>query len=245
MTISDIEAFLSDWAGQLDISKAVQLKDDLQKEIETIKKYLGSPNAAENRESIYTAAIFLRGLYDYIQIHEVIDRDGWERSTELLDYVWVKYWDCKDRFDFSQSAIPCQLATNIAKSLCAISQFYRDNFGEGLYMSPDILIKLELCSICGEDIRDCAHVRGRFYGETICRGVVREPVIRSVSIVKNPHDPRCRMWPWNFNQSDNTFEGAVITLFQIDDFLYDDKWTQTRQPPPAANALPFIGLKNA
>ncbi|MBR4767067.1 MAG: hypothetical protein IK085_09950, partial [Clostridia bacterium] len=41
--------------------------------------------------------------------------------------------------------------------------------------SVGLSVKNKICSVCGEDIRHCSHVKGRFYDGRMCHAVLTEP----------------------------------------------------------------------
>ena len=177
----------------------------------------------DNRNQLYYWAILFRGLLDYVSIIEIAIQDHWADDKKLVEKVWDWTWGCKDRLDFCSSYIGGKSMQTAKDFIANILEFYNNNFGIGIYNSPDILIKKSECSICGVKIRKCEHMLGRLYNGIRCQEIVKDFEVNSISLVKNPHDPRCRIWPWNFKNK-NTYEAAVICFFRIDDFFFDDNW---------------------
>ncbi len=227
--------FLSGWIAELSRDALEKLLGDTERFVDELGQTLRSNGrlSEEERNYLYVGSVFIRGLYDYTLIRIVLQDEDWHKNTDLLDYVWTKYWDCKERFDFSRSIAAGGFAEHLATLLHRLAAFYKANFGDGLYMSPDILIRKQVCSICGEDFRSCGHISGRLYGGVLCRAIARDFEPQSVSVVHHPEDPRCRLWPWNYDPNKSTFKGAILTMFQIDDFLFNKDWAKIGQPSHA------------
>jgi hypothetical protein len=50
--------------------------------------------------------------------------------------------------------------------------------------------------------------------------MVQNVRLRNVSIVTDPIDPRCMIWPWQVNDEEKTIEACqIMTAFRLDDFL--------------------------
>ena len=90
--------------------------------------------------------------------------------------------------------------------------------GPGMYMSPEILVKKELCSVCQQDNKGCDHIPGHLYAGVRCFGIVQDSDLKSISMVMNPRDRRCRIWPWRY-KSGTRFESVVATMFRLETSL--------------------------
>lgn len=238
-----LNEFLSSWLGDLSRDLLPKMLADTERFVDSLAAELSDKtrHPEEERNYLYVAAIFIRGLYDYTLIRMVLQDSHWHRNTDLLDCVWTKYWDCRDRFAFSRSIAAGDFVDHLATLLDSLAAFYQENLGEGLYMSPDILIRREECSICGSDFRSCQHIAGRLYNGLLCRAIAREFEPQSASIVDHPEDPRCRLWPWNCDPNKSTIKGAVMTFFQIDDFLFNKDWAKIGQPSHAGHRVSADG----
>lgn len=178
----------------------------------------------EEKNRYYACAVSLRGLLDYINLSEIVSRNKWKEDHDILDLVWTRMWDCKNRIDAYPGALSGLIIDHIHSFLQRLENFYSQKFGNGLYFSPDIKIKRRDCSICKDNIKKCSHIPGKLYAGVMCRQMMIDFEFESVSIVENPEDPRCRIWPWNYNIENSTMQGAYITFFSIDDFIQDETW---------------------
>lgn len=60
-------------------------------------------------------------------------------------------------------------------------------------LSPGILIKSAMCSICKNDPEDCAHIAGRTYDGQRCIRVINDAEILEISLVGRPAQPDARI----------------------------------------------------
>lgn len=142
----------------------------------------------------------------------------------LKNEEWVDAWnDLIDAQDFLQSA---QAAHNFARTTDIqnlrakydwIETFV---FPPQIYLSPGLLVHQFLCSICGEDYRECNHIAGLPYWGQICSRIIHDATAREVSVVDEPEDKKCR-----------------ITHFSTDDGLVRDKMTWRKFTPDEDSRL--------
>jgi hypothetical protein len=222
----EVESKSAEFAKKFRASQFIEAAKVAAETVDLLKRALkASENAsADDLNEIYLRAIFFRGLFDLCIIERVMEQENWDQDHALLDYVWTKYWDCKDRFDFSRPLFGGALVEHIDRTLQRLSNYYLERFGPGRYMSADLMIKTRLCSVCREDLRGCDHVPGRLYGGILCRGIPVgiEPV--GASLVENPKDPRCRIWPWDFDSEKGIIKATILTVHELDDFIGNDGW---------------------
>ena len=171
--------------------------------------------------NILILAITFKAFKDYAELGKITVKKEWELNNSNLETVWTKLWDCRDRLDYVKDNSESSIIGDIYKNLDRLLGEYKKHFGDGLYASPEILIKKEHCSICKADIRACNHIKGYGYSGVICYGIPQDFEMTTVSLVEVPKDPRCRMWPWRRKEK-MVFEMAILTMFQIDDFLKDE-----------------------
>lgn len=236
MAIEKIEIDKKDYLSQADnhiqkwyeyiqnrkLDDAISLCESLITPYKKILKNRDWPNANENDfNNFLILAITFKAFQDYAELGKITVQANWDQNNSNLESVWLKLWNAKDRLDSVRSKIQSIIVEKIYLNLENLLDQYRQNFGNGLYASPEILIKKEVCSICQKDIRACSHIKGRWYNGNICRGIAENVEMKTISLVTVPRDPRCRIWPWR-EKEDRVFEMAVLTLFQVDDFLNDD-----------------------
>ena len=90
-----------------------------------------------------------------------------------------------------------------------------EQFPQQWFMSTEILIKKIECSVCGKDIRECNHLKGRVYNGEYCCGIVKDMEIKAASIVTNPMDPRCRVVPADSDYEKGWFVGSGFSKEKI------------------------------
>lgn len=172
----------------------------------------------EDYNKVLVSTLMFKAFKDFTEIGEIASIKNWENENEKIELLWLKHWDCRERLEFSIPNIESPIIDWIVKNLDRLLKSYRKAYGNGLYASPEILIKKEECSICGLDMRACEHLKGYGYNGKICRGIAKDFELKTVSLVTVPKDPRCRVWPWRM-KDDRTFGTTVMTLSQIDDFI--------------------------
>jgi hypothetical protein len=241
--LTRLNDFASQWIKDLEKDDLQKLLGDTENFVDDLAQQLssGTGNSPEERNYQYVGSVFIRGLYDYIQICMVLQDSNWYRNADLLDYVWRKYWDCKTRFDFSQNIAGGDFSDHLSSLLTKLASFYQAHFGNGMYLSPDLLIRRLECSICAQDFRACGHISGRLYNGIMCRTLARGIELKRASILEHPEDPRCRIWPWNYDPNTGKFKGTMLTMFQIDDFLFNKAWAKMGQPAHAGYRVSAAG----
>ncbi|PAM95128.1 hypothetical protein B4N84_07535 [Flavobacterium sp. IR1] len=66
-------------------------------------------------------------------------------------------------------------------------------FPPQLFFSDRTIISKSSCTICGKDMQECEHIKGRFYmGEQCCERVEKIESINGIDIVKEPANKKCR-----------------------------------------------------
>jgi hypothetical protein len=182
-----------------------------------------SPWGEENQDynKVLILAILFRGLQDFTYLEKIKNDKEWYKETKKVEYTWIIMLDCKDRIEFvrDQLRYKNELIEIVLDKISSLKMFFIEKFGDGKYLSPDILMKKSICNICNNDIRACHHVAGRLYNGVICYSIPSDDaLITSVSTVKVPQDPRCRIWSWQIIGNE-VKDACVLTSFAIDDFL--------------------------
>jgi hypothetical protein len=177
---------------------------------------------SENENNIaYITGVLFKGLKEFIQLAELTRDQKWHLDNKRTEKVWGLMWNCIDRFRFCSPYIVSGDFLWIQETLEKLNDDFVKHFGYGLYSSPEIMIKKEICSICKKDPRCCLHINGNLYNGSMCYIIPTEMDLRSISLVAVPRDPRCRLWPWNMTE-EMTFTAAIMVLFRIDDWLTED-----------------------
>ncbi|MCG3180146.1 MAG: hypothetical protein BIFFINMI_02501 [Phycisphaerae bacterium] len=169
------------------------------------------------------AGILFRGLADCVHAAHVTARVGWIQSPKVVEEVWQVLWDAKERISYAMAGCTHAFPQWCLERIDAVINHIKESFGDGPYVSPEIVCKQLRCSICGQDMRSCTHLPGSIYQGRLCVGIPGEfETIRFVSMVDDPKDPRCRVWPWNVEADDNgtikVVDTTMLCSFRLDDF---------------------------
>jgi len=227
-SLNDVGAKAAAYVSALeteDYEGAKSLTRTLINELKELSRNPPPEEAGSFLTSALYLSVFFRALYDFACLISITSVPNWSQSEASLETAWEKLCDCKDRFAFARPRIMGPLRDIVASNLAEIDDFYNTNFGQGWYMSPELLVKRELCSICRQDMRTCSHISGRVYSGQICFAVADSDGIELTAgaIVRVPHDPRCRVWPWQMKNSE-ALGIKILSFFRIDDFMERDDW---------------------
>lgn len=223
----DLQDIIGNFAKEISLGETESIRSFLIATIQDIRNELKEhrENYTEQENNTnYIAAVSFRGVLDYVNLLEMTSRPNWERDPKSLEKVWIRLWDCKERIEAHNPGLAGAYIDGIKDFLNHLFEYYFSCFGPGMYMSPDLKVKLRLCTVCGNNIKKCDHVPGRLYNGEMCRQLLTDVEARSVSLVSNPRDPRCRIWPWNMESDGESCQVLVLALFSVDDFLQDDPW---------------------
>lgn len=190
----------------------------LQKALEICKDTLASSNDSGKTNTALLSGILIRGLQDATQLFRLVSTEGWGEDTSKIEDAWRNLCDAQDRISYVSTFTNLTNLTWLIGHLNAVDAEFMRAFGPGIYNSPEILIKKELCSVCGQNIKGCNHIPGHLYDGVHCTGIPKDIELKSVSIVMYPEDRRCRIWPWCFT-GENQVEAPILTIFRLDDFL--------------------------
>jgi len=213
----------SDWleaVAATNYGQAAGLAEETTKVLKGMLRDVDSGASENQRNGLYMAAIFFRSLWDFAILKQLTGTPGWSREPSKIEEAWIYYWDCRQRFDASGPTFGGTAVELVQQGLKETAEWFDRTFGPGVYSSPEILVKKQVCSICAQDFRACSHILGRLYGGKRCVRVAQgiQPNGMAVALVTEPLDPRCRIWPWQ--REGNHLKGiCLMTMFQIDDFL--------------------------
>jgi len=171
----------------------------------------------------YISGIFMRSILDYMKIEMLTSSRDWIKDKKNVEQVWLSVWDCKDRIDFCRERVHLDLFDKIDYSLKETLRFYREQFGPGAYMSPELKVLKRNCSICKDNIKKCSHLSGVIYNGSLCSEILIDVELIGGSLVSYPRDHRCRAWPWRIDENGKS-EVLFISTYCIGDFLDNDDW---------------------
>lgn len=104
-------------------------------------------------------------------------------------------WDC-----LVSSQVSAQLALKVHKVGNYLTSYIEHLhvlehtlFPPQKFFSMRMLIKESTCSICGQEYRDCDHIKGQAYMGEICSQIVMEAEALDGLLVDNPADKHCRV----------------------------------------------------
>jgi hypothetical protein len=181
-------------------------------------------------QSFCTLGIMLfNGLLDYANLRSVLTVKGWYRKRRVTELAWDLAHDAEDRLfgkgiDFTED-----FAEYLRKGIEHVKHVIQEYYGEGNYISPEIVSDYLSCTVCGVDIRRCNHIPGRIYDGKRCQLSPKGNLsVRCVAIVKNPTDPRCRIWPWNVDDTGDSEFGSMsdLRLMGVTDIEGDCRFEQ-------------------
>jgi hypothetical protein len=66
-------------------------------------------------------------------------------------------------------------------------------FPPQVFLSSGMIVKSQICSICGNEYEDCDHVKGRPYMGNFCTVTLIPSAVDHVAVVDNPANKRCRV----------------------------------------------------
>lgn len=66
-------------------------------------------------------------------------------------------------------------------------------FPPQVFLSAGMIVKSQICSICGKEYEDCDHVKGRPYMGRFCTVRLIGAAANHVAVVKEPANKRCRI----------------------------------------------------
>ena len=189
----------------------------LQNALERCKDILSSGDNGEEKNIVLLRGILIRGIQDTTQLFRRTSTEGWCRDTTKIEDTWESLCNAQDRLSYVSMFTNLNKLAGLIGFLYAIDAEFLRVFGPGKYVSPEILVRKQLCSVCGQDFKGCEHIPGYLYDGVRCVGFLEDPTLKAVSIVDDPKDRRCRIWPWRFT-SENSSWIRILTAFSIDDF---------------------------
>jgi len=154
------------------------------------------------RQFHFGVRVALNALRDLANIKIIVADDRWLSVPEAVETVWGCAHDARDRL-VGYSGLDAGFLAYCLDELNPLFAAIESRYGFGLYMSWELVLDGYTCSICNSDVRGCEHISGRWYGEQECRWHSDGGYIRAVSLVQNPRDPRCRIWPWLKRRNEN------------------------------------------
>jgi hypothetical protein len=175
------------------------------------------------RDDALIIGILFRGLQDFAEIPEIVIGKDLANEHELIENAWQKMCDSKERIEYAyQFCKPIDIVDWALSHINNLENIFNETFGQGLYTSPEILAQVEICGICGKDIRSCEHVAGMIYDGVHCVSLPQGLHSDGIAFVQNPADPRCKIWPWQIEQGGNIIHCTILTTFRLDDFMNDE-----------------------
>jgi len=190
-------------------------------------------DGSTGKDTYLVVGILFHGLQHVAELQASTVNEDWLTDTRTVAKVWELSWDAEDRLGYAVERVefPRSELNDHLKGRLLDQQNIRSQidsvYGDGWFVSPEIIVKTTYCSICEQDCRKCEHISGRFYDGNICRAVVREVEdIGDTALVRHPEDPRCRIWPWMKDVSKDggiVFKGIpILCCFELDAFRHAD-----------------------
>lgn len=205
--------------GAKDYSACRKIAEQVISELKTVYREKSFGEISDFYNMIYVCLIYFKGLTDILTLVDYTADQHWPEDHEKTEAIWYGLWDAIERLEYVDSHYSDKsLCSALLEQLRRLESNFYDNFGRGLYASPEILIKKATCTICGENIKACSHITGVIYNGVPCRENAEDFTLHGVSLVNSPHDMRCRVWPWKM-QKDGHFDVRIMNLNQLDNFI--------------------------
>lgn len=181
----------------------------------------------DTKNKALVAGILFRGIQNLISLHAIANSSDWISQPKIVEKAWILLCDFRERINYVSNYNAFYDLNILIERIRYFENAFLDKYGYGLYVSPEMNIKRLKCNICGEDFSICDHNARIIYNGILCMGIADEMIAKGVSIVDNPKDYRCRIWPWNIEnsnelESSSKFTVIALTLFKLDDFV-DEK----------------------
>jgi len=214
----------------LNIKDYTNCKIILNRSIDSIRTILvdrpwGKYNDYYNNILIF--GIIFKCILDLLEIIELTSNKDWVRKNKTIEDIWSKLHDCKDRLYYIKNHTSDDFFNFIDLNLQNLERVFKHNYGESLYMSVEFVYE-PICNVCLKDIRACEHEANSIYNGVLCKIMRKGLKMKCSNVVNEPHDYRCRIWPWNIDTKENnesnmnsTFEAPIFTFFTVDNFLDD------------------------
>jgi hypothetical protein len=166
--------------------------------IKYCSRYRQSSQIGEVKSICTMSVILFNGLRDLANLLAIKTVQDWYCKRGATELAWELAHDAEERLNRCGFRLEESFTNFVHSQLEHVKKIVRHRYGEGLFVSPEIASDSVICTVCEDDFRTCDHLPGHFYDGKKCqlRPFGNLTVLR-VSIVANPTDPRCRLWPWN------------------------------------------------
>ncbi len=218
-------SFFSEWKKDYAAHNYESCKQHSEKFIRDLKPvykerlYGEGQNAIKGYTYIYLFLMLAKALEDVIALVGLTKDKTWPTDEKKTELIWQVLWDAKERMDtFNSHCFDQDILAGLYEQLERLEYHFYDVFGKGLYMSPVMLVKKAICSICELNIKACMHMPGSLYNGKYCKELVQDFEFKGADFVQSPHDMRCRVWPWNFTDEWHV-TARIINLNQLDEFI--------------------------
>lgn len=182
----------------------------------------------DQRASALVLGVFCAACRDFADCYQLSSKRT--LSHDEIETSWIRLIDCLDRLARVEGAMTGPAADWLTQHAERSYDSFEKRFGSGMFLSPEIILDRELCSICNDDYRGCSHRSGQFYNGILCRRRPKFGDIRAVAIVRHPADRRCRLWPWRYDESNRTVKGIILTAFDPYDLRDPEDRSSSEQP---------------
>lgn len=210
-----------------DYGKSKNITDDV---VNTCKIILKNDKCIveDTKNKALVVGILFRGIQNLINLQDITNSSDWTSQPKIVEKAWILLCDFRERIYYASNYNVFDDLNLLIEKIRYFENVFLDKYGHGLYVSPEINIKRLRCNICGEDFSICEHNARIIYNGILCMGIADKIIPKGVSIVDNPQDYRCRIWPWNTEnsnelESSSTFTVIALTLFRLDDFLDEEQ----------------------
>lgn len=173
MNIKEIECFLN---------QKVLNSEKFQNYIDYIEKIKKREISSNLKNYLWLLKTSLEIKNKFNESWDNLQKKEYYISWRLLEEIELKIKDIKDNFIIKNNLYNLEIIENFVKNIQVLYPY-------GIFLSPEIIIQEEKCSICGKikSIRnDCEHIIGKLYDGEICVGIVEKCEFVGTAMVEKP-----------------------------------------------------------
>lgn len=165
--------------------------------------------AIASPEVMYRVRLALNALRDVANLELIMANSSWISYPKAVVAAWQLSHDANERLRCLGN-IDSDTRSKCLNAIRRVWTSIQERYGEGLYNSCEFVFDSLVCTICKSDLRGCDHIPGRWYEDQLCQGRAEGIELVASSLVRNPRDPRCRIWPWQWDESLSVFHNILM-----------------------------------
>lgn len=204
-----------------DLSKQCFSLDDFVNELQELKKKYIKLQQEDAAKQIWIYQTIVRIHILYIEAFNLLKNKIYYEGWCKLESVEIELSFLKRHFQYDKEIFNLyQIEKNI-RNLQVL-------FPYKLFVSTEILIKEEKCSICNKIVsirKPCGHIIGEIYGGEMCERIVTKCELIGTSIVTNPENKNAVLSITD-DENENTNTNKYYTIDYLFKFISNpyEKW---------------------